>query len=94
MNICYIFDTPYIAISTAGAGVSFPEDVPSRQFDPGSDWHTYRIEVEGNEMRVFVDGSQLVETVDNTLISNEGGQLAIFSYYLQVNVRSFKVIAL
>lgn len=41
---------------------------------------------------LFIDGSLLVSATDNRLLS--GGSVGLFSTGSQINVRSFKVIAL
>lgn len=61
-------------------------------YTPGTDWHTYRVEVKGNDLKLFIDGALVIEVTDNTYLS--GGQVGVESYNVQINVRSFKVIAL
>ncbi len=61
-------------------------------YDPGTDWHTYRVEAQGNVIRLLIDGALVLEAVDNQFLAGE--QVGLFSYGTQVNVRSFKVIAL
>jgi hypothetical protein len=67
-------------------------DVAMTSFDPGSDWHTYRVEVEGNTIRMLVDGGLVVEAIDNRFLN--GGDVGLFSYYRQINIRDFKIIAM
>ena len=57
-----------------------------------TEWHTYRLEVQGNIVRVFLDGGLMIETTDNRFLS--AGQVGLWSDGAQVNVRSFTVIAL
>lgn len=57
-----------------------------------SDWHTYRLEVQGNSIRVLLDGTVVIETSDNRYLSP--GQVGLWSQGTQVNVRRFSVIAL
>jgi hypothetical protein len=41
------------------------EQLASRQFPSGSDWHTYRFEARANSLRLLVDGVELLATSDN-----------------------------
>jgi hypothetical protein len=34
--------------------------IAEEAFDPGDDWHTYRFELRGNELRLLVDGADVV----------------------------------
>jgi hypothetical protein len=61
-------------------------------FDPGSEWHTYRLEARGNVLRLLVDGSILAEVTDNTYLS--GGRVGLWCNEYQVEVRSFEVVAI
>jgi len=61
-------------------------------YNPGSDWHTYRVEVRGNLITFLIDGAPLVRVTDNRYLS--GGSVGLWSYIAQLTVRSFRVIAL
>lgn len=65
-----------------------------RDYDPGGDWHTYRVEVRGNELRFLVDGTVLLEAADNRILTETGGDIGLVCGQSQINIRSFKVIAL
>jgi cell division septation protein DedD len=57
-----------------------------------TNWHRYRVEVSGNDIKLLIDGQPIIETTDNHhLTSNSVG---LFSGGMVINVRSFKVIAL
>jgi hypothetical protein len=57
-----------------------------------TNWHTYRVEVRGNDIKLLIDGQSVIEAIDNHhLTSNSVG---LWSTGTVVNVRSFKVIAL
>jgi hypothetical protein len=56
------------------------------------EWHTYRMEVDGNVVRFYVDGALLIEVSDNRYL--ESGYVGLWSYGVQVNVRNFRVIDL
>jgi hypothetical protein len=34
--------------------------IADKTFDPGNDWHTYRFELRGNELRLLIDGADVV----------------------------------
>ena len=35
-------------------------DLSEQAYDPGSDWHTYRLAVRGNSIRLLIDGGVVV----------------------------------
>ena len=57
-----------------------------------SEWHTYRLEVQGNSIRVLLDDTPVIETTDNLYLS--AGQVGVWSDGAQVTIRRFSVIAL
>lgn len=61
-------------------------------FDPGTGWHTYRAESKGNAITLLIDGAVMVTGNDNRYLS--GGQQGLWSNQYQLEVRSFRVIAL
>ncbi|MGH8910353.1 MAG: hypothetical protein ACRD0K_28625 [Egibacteraceae bacterium] len=66
--------------------------VAGEAFDPGVDFHTYRVEAKGNVITFSVDGVVLGEMKDNKYL--EGGQVGLWSHGLQLEVRSFQVFAI
>jgi hypothetical protein len=75
-----------------GIGSHFFRRIASQAFDAGSRWRTYRLEVQGNLIKLFVDGVSMLEAADNRYLSS--GKLGMFSIGAQISVRSFKVIKL
>lgn len=69
-----------------------PEVIGLTEMELDSEWHTYRVEVQGNTIRVLLDGTVVIETSDNRYLSP--GQVGLWSDGAQVSVRSFSVIAL
>jgi hypothetical protein len=65
--------------------------IVSKAFTPRNDWHTYRLEAKGHHVRLLIDGQLIVETDDNRYLDGRGVGLRAAA---QINVRSFKVIAL
>ena len=57
-----------------------------------SNWHTYRLEVRGNTVKLFFERAEVARAVDNRAL--EPGTVGIYCAGGQINVRSFKVIAL
>ena len=55
-------------------------------------WHTYRLEAKGDRIRVSIDGTVVIETVDAT--SPIGSQIALWSNGVMFNVRAFRVLRL
>jgi hypothetical protein len=52
----------------------------------------YRVEVRANTLRLLVDGARMVDATDNRYLSP--GRVGLWSDQYQLEVRSFKVIAL
>jgi hypothetical protein len=66
--------------------------VSNAAFDPARDWHTYRLEVRGDTITLFVDGVLVVEATDDRYPT--GGEVALWSNGVRLNVRSFMVTTL
>lgn len=86
-------------IETLASGPSTPPSstntyvtIDEDPFEPGSGWHTYRLEAKANALRLYVDGELLIQGTDNQFVSS--GIVALFSRNVELNVRNFKVIAL
>lgn len=80
-----------IVLATHQIGVS-PTTLDSKPFNPGSDWHRFRLEVSGNNLRAFVDGSLALNSTDNTFVA--GDSVGLWSSGAQLNIRQFTVTAL
>lgn len=65
-----------------------------------SNWHSYRAEITGNTIRLFIDGKKVLEASGNTLYDGSGnilmdaGQVGLIDINGDINVKSFKVTAL
>lgn len=59
-------------------------------FAPRNNWQTYRVEVKGNEVALFVDDELVAETKSNTYL--EGGLVGLWSQRTELSVRSFAII--
>jgi|GEM_PF-2940909 len=83
--------TPSTANIAADAG-HIGSALANAPFDPGTAWHTYRVEVKGNTIKLLIDGGVKIDITDNTYLS--GRQVGFWSYEVQLNISSFKIIAL
>jgi hypothetical protein len=84
----FIFDHT----SSDGCPEYYYNALTTAKYSLDTDWHTYRVEVRGNDFKILIDGQSVIETTDNHhLTSNSVG---LWSNGRVINVRSFKVIAL
>ena len=68
------------------------EELSSRNFTPGEEWHTYRLQVSGNVIQFLIDGIVYGEVADNRYLTNSG--IGLYSRETQISVRGFRVVAL
>ncbi len=61
-------------------------------FDPQKNAHVFRFEAQGNVLRFFIDGGNVLQVTDNRYLT--GSQIGLWSYHVQLSVTSFKIIAL
>ncbi len=78
--------------NVAASPGDFSTTLASAPFDPGSDYHTYRVEVKGNRIRLLIDGGTKLDVTNNTSLS--AGQVGFWSSGVQLDINSFKIIAL
>lgn len=62
-------------------------------FVPATIWHTYRIEVQGNQATLFVDGTKLSRSI-STLNAISNGPLGLLSMGFALRVSSFTITTL
>ena|SRR5579872_2956076 len=80
----------YIDIATDKLIISTFEQ---HDYQPGDSWHTYRIEVMGDQATLFVDGTQnSVSVTQEDAISN--GPISLSSWGFDLRVSSFVITAL
>ena len=60
-------------------------------FVPGTGWHTYDLEVNGDQLTLSIDGTQMVQATSD--VHSEGGVAGIEDFNVQMNVSSFKITA-
>jgi len=75
-----------------GSGCLSANTLAQASHTPDTNWHTYRVEVHDNYIKLLIDGTQVVEATDNHHLT--GAATGLWSYHAVLNVRSFKVIAL
>jgi hypothetical protein len=65
-------------------------------FDPGNEWHTYRFELRGDELRLLVDGADVVSgTVEAPIDTSSGdAQAGLWAQGVELKVRKVSVHAL
>jgi hypothetical protein len=68
------------------------EILAESNFGIENEWHTYRVEVFGNELRLLIDGREFVHVTDNRFL--EGGDVGLWSFNTQIQVRNFRVEAI
>ncbi len=66
------------------------EAIEDRPYDLDSEWHTYRAEVVGNQIRLLVDEILMASTTDNRLLS--GANVGLWGRNAQINVKAFRVL--
>lgn len=101
INVCGSSDqgswTGYIAYIINNGGVlaliRYPQHEVSQNFDPGTTWHTYRVEVRANSIALLIDGATIATATDATYLTC-GEQVGLWSDLIPISVSSFKVIAL
>jgi hypothetical protein len=67
-------------------------ELSNSSFVLDNNWHTYRLEVRGNAVRLFFEQAEVARAVDNRAL--DPGTVGIYCGSGQISVRSFKVIAL
>jgi hypothetical protein len=87
LTFAFIFDH-----SSSDGCPDYGNPLTRANYSLDTNWHKYRVEVRGNDIKLLIDGQPIIETIDNHhLTSNSVG---LFSGGMVINVRSFKVTAL
>jgi hypothetical protein len=62
-------------------------------FDPGDDWHTYRVELRGDALRLLIDGADVVSGTLETPIDPASGdaQAGLWAQGVELEVRKVSV---
>jgi|GEM_PF-994536 len=85
---------PQLQIYIEPFGAMAPGSFHPNDNDPGTQWHTYRVEVQGNAASLFVDGNgfTMVSSTQTATLSN--GPLGISCGLVVLRVSSFRITAL
>jgi hypothetical protein len=64
-----------------------------KTFDPGNEWHTYRFELRGDELRLLVDGADVVTgTLEAPIDASSGdAQAGLWAQGVELKVRNVSV---
>lgn len=69
--------------------------VAEETFDPGDDWRTYRFEVQGDRLRLIVDGERIVTGAPAAALDTAGaGEVGLWAQGVSLEVRSVAVYSL
>jgi len=71
-----------------------PISIEEIRFDDANSWHTYRLEVKGSTIKLFIDGIVRTTTVDTAY--RNGSSVGIWARQnspFRLNIRKFRVIA-
>lgn len=70
-------------------GSAYPVD-----YEPGSQWHTFRVEVQGNEAILLVDGVQIGRASSEKTDVLSNGPISLSSALLDLRMSSVRIVAL
>ena len=76
-------------ISSMAIGSAYPVD-----YEPGSQWHTFRVEVQGNEAILLVDGVQIGRASSDKTDVLSNGPIHLSSALLDLRVSSVRIVTL
>lgn len=85
---CVALDAPYAGT----AQIATDDFLAQTDYTPGSDWHTYRLEIRGNDVSFLMDGARLLETRSNAFLSP--GHVGILCDHVEVAISRFSVTTL
>ena len=68
----------------------------AKMFEPDRGWHTYRLEVRGNQLRLLIDGQPVLEATDAAAGSggDRGAQVGVWSQGARIAVRRIAIYRL
>lgn len=77
-------------------GYDVDRQLGDKRFDPQREWHTYRLEVRGGELRLLIDGEAVVEAGDaqGARPADSAGQVGLWSQGVRLAVRRLAVYEL
>lgn len=83
-------------VTSWGGGYNVAPVLADTEFDPGSDWHTYRFELQDGEVRLFIDGDEVLRETADPGISPAATDIeaGLWSQGVGVEVRRIEVTAI
>jgi hypothetical protein len=63
-------------------------------YEPGYGWHTFRVEVQDNGVRLLDDGTQIAQANSNATDTLSNGPLSLDSSLVVLRVSSLRILAL
>jgi hypothetical protein len=89
-------DTPRARLTDVSVwedGYNADPVVAEKTFDPGNEWHTYRFELRGDELRLLVDGADVITGTLQAPIDASSGdaQAGLWSQGVELKVRKVSV---
>jgi len=82
-------------VAYVGDGYNQDRQIATGAFDPGDAWHTYRLEVRGQELTLLVDGEEVASGTDPTALAPaRSSQIGIWSQGVRLSVRRLAVYPL
>jgi hypothetical protein len=81
--------------STWQDGYNQDRELDGKAFDPASEWHVYRLEVRGTDLRLLIDGKQILMTADTQAPPpSRPAQIGLWSQGVRLSVRHVTVLPL
>lgn len=83
-------------VSAWGAGYNVAPVLADAEFDPEGRWHTYRFEMQDGDVRLFVDGKEIVQDAASSTIAPTATDIeaGLWSQGVAVEVRRVEVTTL
>jgi hypothetical protein len=82
-------------VSSWQDGYNQDRELGGKTFDPATAWHVYRLEVRGTDLRLLVDGKQLLKTTDTLAPPpDRPAQIGLWSQGVRLSVRRLAVLPL
>ena len=82
-------------VTNWSAGYNRHRVLDATEFEPGGEWHTYRLEVNGAQVRLLIDGELVLEEEDDEAADDgAAGEVGVWSHGVQLEVRWVAVFAL
>ena len=76
-------------------GYYLARELAAQDFDPGDGWHTYRLEVRGTDLRLLVDGEEVVAAGDDRAARPAGSaQVGFWSEGVRLSIRRVAILPL